>query len=499
MTRLTQPGGPQLIAYADRLGGSIDSLRVLLEGPLTGVFSGVHLLPFFTPYDGADAGFDPRDHSTVDPRLGTWADVRALGAGHVVVADVIVNHMSVDSAQFEDVRRRGRQSLFLPMFLTFASVFPKGASESELARIYRPRPGLPFTTVVAGDERRLFWTTFTPSQIDINLRQPAAWDYITSVIDVLVGAGVSVLRLDAIGYVGKEAGTDCFMTESAVRCIGTLSEYAHARGASVLVEVHGHFSNQVSLAEQVDYVYDFALPPLLLHALTTGDLGPLADWVGIRPSNAMTVLDTHDGIGVIDVAPHDGRPGLLTAAQIDALVEGIHLRSGGSSRLATGEAASNLDTYQVNCTFYDALGRDDARFLLARLIQLFLPGVPQVYYVGLLAGTNDVALLGATGVGRDINRHCYSSDEIEPALARPLVQAQMEALRFRRDHPAFLGHFSASFAGSRGELTWRNAQSAATLRFDALAGRFEMSACSGESTRVLVTDKSLSPDRVQAV
>src|SRR5207344_2948353 len=130
----------------------------------------------------------------------------------------------------------------------------------------------------------------------------------------------------------------------------------------------------VEIAQRVDQVYDFALPPLILHALTSADPEPLLAWMKIRPRNAVTVLDTHDGIGVIDVgadAQDRARPGLLTPAQIDRLVTTIHDNSGGTSRLATGAAASNVDLYQVNCTFYDALGRDDQRYLLARALQFW--------------------------------------------------------------------------------------------------------------------------------
>ncbi|MET1062647.1 MAG: sucrose phosphorylase, partial [Aeromicrobium sp.] len=434
--------GPQLIAYADRLGGTISGLADLLDGPLAGAFGGVHVLPFFTPYDGVDAGFDPRDHTVVDPRLGSWDDVRRLAVGRTVMADVIVNHVSAQSAQFLDVRENGEASEWAPMFLTLSSVFPDGATEADLARIYRPRPGLPFTAMQLGAHRRLVWTTFTPDQVDIDLRTVEAWDYLQSVVDTLTAGGVSQLRLDAVGYTGKEAGTDCFMTPSTDQYTARVVRQAHARGASVLVEVHGHHTQQMEIARKVDYVYDFALPPLVLHALTAGDLAPLHHWLTIRPSNAVTVLDTHDGIGIVDVGPSDlraGEPGLLTPEQIDALVEAIHTNSSGTSRLATGAAASNLDLYQVNCTFYDALARDDARYVLARLIQLFVPGIPQVYYVGLFAGTNDVELLERTGVGRDVNRHHYTSDEIEHDLSRPAVRAQLGALRVRTAHPAFEG------------------------------------------------------------
>ena len=174
-------------------------------------------------------------------------------------------------------------------------------------------------------------------------------------------------------------------------------------------------------------MYDFALPPLVLHTLYTRDAGALIRWSELRPRNAVTVLDTHDGIGVLDVGGegqgHDA-PGLLPPDDIERLVEMIHERSRGQSRIATGVAARNLDLYQVNCTFYDALGRRDEEYLIARAIQCFVPGVPQIYYVGLLAGVNDVELLHRTRVGRDINRHYYTRAEVLEHLDRPVSAAQ---------------------------------------------------------------------------
>lgn len=481
--------GPQLITYADRLAGDLSGVSALLDGPLDGAFTGVHLLPFFTPFDGADAGFDPRDHATVDPRLGSWDDVRVLAQRRTVMADLIVNHVSAESAQFADVRARGEASPWAPMFLTLGSVFPDGATEEDLARIYRPRPGLPFTAMTLGDRRRLVWTTFTPDQIDIDLRSSQAWEYLDDVVDALTSGGVRMLRLDAVGYSGKEAGTDCFMTPATDAYTERIVARAHERGAEVLVEVHGHHTQQIEIARKVDYVYDFALPPLVLHALTAADLAPLDHWLQIRPANAITVLDTHDGIGIVDVGPSDlkpGEPGLLTPDQIDALVEAIHDGSRGTSRQATGAAASNLDLYQVNCTFYDALGQDDDRYLLARLLQLFVPGIPQVYYVGLLAGANDMTLLASTGVGRDVNRHHYTAADIDDALARPVVRAQLEALRLRAEHPAFSGDFTWTVDGSRAELVWANGTDRAALSLDAADASFQVVASQGNEARVVL-------------
>jgi sucrose phosphorylase len=210
--------------------------------------------------------------------------------------------------------------------------------------------------------------------------------------------------------------------------------------------VHAYYGRQIEIASHVDWVYDFALPPLVLHAFAFGTAEYLKDWIRIRPNNAVTVLDTHDGIGIVDIGAdpgnRSGHPGLVPPEQIDALVEHIHAASGGQSRLATGVAASNLDLYQVNCTFFDAMARDERRYLLARAIQFFLPGIPQVYYVGLLAGHNDLQLLESTGVGRDINRHYYGRTELEAQLTRPVVKDLISLIRLRNDHQAFSGEFS---------------------------------------------------------
>lgn len=464
----------QLITYVDRLsGGGLRELEALIAGRLGGVFGGAHLLPFFDPIDGADAGFDPSDHTEVDARLGTWDDVQSLGAWVELVADLIVNHASSRSPQFLDFAANGAQSPYAGMFLTYDRVFPKGATEAELLAIYRPRPSLPFTlTTLASGEKRMLWTTFTPQQVDLDVQDPQTDAYLASIMQRFAASGIRMIRLDAAGYAIKKAGTSCFMIPETFAFIAGLTARAHALDMEVLVEIHSHYLKQIDIAKQVDWVYDFALPPLILHALMAGDAAPLTRWLAISPRNAVTVLDTHDGIGVIDVgADADGTPGLLPPDAIDRLVEAIHANSGGESRQATGAAASNLDLYQVNCTFYDALGRDDDAYLVARALQLFAPGIPQVYYVGLLAGSNDMELLARSQAGRDINRHYYTLDEIDAALARPVVQRQMELIRFRNGHPAFGGEVRVATTDTdRLDIMWTSGPHRAELRVD-LSGR----------------------------
>lgn len=433
---------PQLIAYGDRLAGDLPGLRDLLTGALAGAFGGVHVLPFYVPIDGSDAGFDPVDHSCVDPRLGTWSDVAELGTAVDVMADLIVNHVSIDSAQFTDWRLHGDDSVHRSLFLSPVEVFGgRMPTAEERAVIYRPRPTPPFHDVEFADgSTHTVWSTFTHEQIDIDVEHEAGWEYLVGILDRFCEANVGLVRLDAVGYAIKRAGTACFMIPETYAFIDRLAGAARERGMDVLVEVHGYHQDQIDVARRVDHVYDFALPPLAIDALTTGDDEPLRAWIAIRPDNAINVLDTHDGIGVIDVGVDQrdrSRPGLLSPERIHDLVEGIHERSNGDSRRATGPAASNLDLYQVNCSFYDALGRDDARYLAARMIQLMLPGVPQIYYVGLLAGSNDMELLAASGVGRDVNRHHYTAAEIGVALERPVVRELLAMLRWRATDPAF--------------------------------------------------------------
>jgi sucrose phosphorylase len=397
--------------------------------------------------DGSDAGFDPVDHTQVDSRLGTWDDVLALGENLEMMSDLIVNHVSSQSPQFQDFIQHGEESAYAEMFLTYNGVFSGGADESDLLQIYRPRPGLPFTKfILANGEQRLLWTTFTGEQIDIDVRSAQGASYLRKILTQFQSAGIDIIRLDAAGYAIKKAGTSCFMIPETFCIIAELAEDAHALGIEVLVEIHSHYLEQIEIARRVDWVYDFALPPLILHTLYTRNARALKQWLGISPRNAITVLDTHDGIGVIDVGsdPTDrnGRPGLLSPQEIDSLVDTIHLRSNSESRQATGGAASNLDLYQVNCTFYDALGRNDNEYLIARAMQFFAPGVPQVYYVGLLAGSNDMKLLDRTNVGRDINRHYYRSGEVAEELARPVVQGLLHLIRIRNEHRAFGGAFT---------------------------------------------------------
>lgn len=363
----------------------------------------------------------------------------------------------------------GEDSEYYPMFLTMSSVFPDGATEEELAGIYRPRPGLPFTHYSFAGKTRLVWVTFTPQQVDIDTDSAKGWEYLMSIFDQMSKSHVKYIRLDAVGYGAKEAGTSCFMTPKTFELISRLREEGAKRGLEILIEVHSYYKKQVEIAAKVDRVYDFALPPLLLHSLFTGKVDALAHWTEIRPNNAVTVLDTHDGIGVIDIGSDQldrSLKGLVPDADVDNMVETIAKNTHGESKAATGAAASNLDLYQANSTYYSALGCNDQHYIAARAVQFFLPGVPQVYYVGALAGENDMELLKRTNVGRDINRHYYTTSEIDKNLERPVVRALNALARFRNELPAFDGDFSYSVGNDESiAFSWNGFGSSATLTF----------------------------------
>ena len=466
----------QLITYIDRLGcKSITELNSLFRNELKGLFGGLHILPFYYPIDGEDAGFDPIDHNLIDPRLGDWDDLYELSEEVDIMADLIVNHVSAKSVQFQDYIQKGKESKYASLFLTYDTVFPNGATEADLLTIYRPRPNLPFTMIKLKDgSTKLICTTFTSNQIDIDVKSAIGIQYLEGILDTFQKGGVKMIRLDAAGYAIKQQGTSCFMIDETYEFIDQLTEKAKAKGIEVLVEIHSYYKTQIEIAKRVDYVYDFALPVLVLDTLFNKNSSSLKKWLEVSPRNAITVLDTHDGIGIVDVAAEGEKPGLIDGAILSKIVDQMHINSDGNSLKATGAAASNLDLYQVNCTYFDALGRDENAYLMARAIQFFVPGIPQVYYVGLFAGENDMELLEKTNVGRDINRHYFTKDEINEHLKRPLINDLAELMFLRNNHKAFNGNFNLVATEEHIlNIKWINNNHIAELFIDLIAMKME--------------------------
>lgn len=187
----------------------------------------------------------------------------------------------------------------------------------------------------------------------------------------------------------------------------------------------------MKIADHDYFVYDFALPMVVLYSLYSGKSNRLANWLQMSPMKQFTTLDTHDGIGVVDARD------LLTDEELDYTSNKLYEVGANVKRIYSSEKYNNLDIYQINSTYYSALGNDDASYLLSRVLQCFAPGIPQVYYVGLLAGENDIELLESSKEGRNINRHYYTLEEIDREVERPVVKKLINLLRFRNTSKAF--------------------------------------------------------------
>ncbi|HEY5628406.1 MAG TPA: hypothetical protein VIR16_02755, partial [Candidatus Limnocylindrales bacterium] len=285
--------------------------------------------------------------------------------------------------------------------------------------------------------------------------------------------GVAVLRLDAVGYVVKRAGTNCFMVEPEIwEVLDWMRATADSLGMAVLPEVHDRYATHEKLAARGFLTYDFALPALLLHTSETGDLTRLAAHLARSPRAQITMLDCHDGIPLLP-----DLEGFLSDDEMRALANLAVRRGGNINRLlAKGRAAGAVDAHQLNLTYYSAVGEDDERYLAVRAIQLFARGTPQVYYVGLLAGSNDLATVARTGEGRSINRHDYAPDEIERALERPVVRQLLDLIRLRNTHPAFDGDLEVRADGGRLRMRWASGADACELTVDPRSGAHLVSA-----------------------
>jgi sucrose phosphorylase len=247
----------------------------------------------------------------------------------------------------------------------------------------------------------------------------------------------------------------------------------------LLPEVHDHYSTQSKLAEQGYWVYDFVLPALILHTFFNQTGAKIREHLKICPRKQVTMLDCHDGIPV-----QPDLNDILTIEESKQVVDVCLQRGANLNRLLSSDkSVDGFDAHQINCTYYAALDCDDDAYLAARAIQFFAPGVPQVYYVGLLAGENDYDGVMRTGEGRAINRSNYSVTEVEAALQKPVVQRLLKLIRFRNDHPAFGGELEVPDSGnSELRLEWRNGSQSCCLRVDlqTMQSTIEFTTPSGE-------------------
>lgn len=242
----------------------------------------------------------------------------------------------------------------------------------------------------------------------------------------------SLIRLDAFAYAIKKLNTNDFFVEPEIwELLDQVKNDLKGTDVKILPEIHEHYTMPMKVAKHGYYIYDFALPIVLLYSLYSGKSDRLAAWLRKCPMKQFTTLDTHDGIGVVDAKD------VLTDDELEYTTNELYKVGANVSRKYSSAEYHNLDIYQINTTYYSALGNDDKKYFLARLLQVFAPGIPQIYYVGLLAGKNDLKLLEETKEGRNINRHYYSKEEIAKEVKRPVVQSLIKLLRFRNEEAAF--------------------------------------------------------------
>ncbi|MGE3104691.1 MAG: sucrose phosphorylase [Lysobacterales bacterium] len=450
----------QLIAYPDRLGENLADLNEFLGTYGHGRIGGVHVLP---PYpSNADGGFSPLTHKEIDPRYGSWADLERLAANFDLCLDLMINHISDESAEFKDFLQHGYASDCADLFVHVDQLGE--ISPDDLAKIHIRKEKEPFRDVVFADgsEGRV-WCTFTERQIDLNYNSPKTYALMEDYIRFLVARGVKLFRLDAFGYTTKKIGSSCFLVEPDVYDIlKWIDAVAREHGAETLPEVHDHASYQYAIALHGMHPYGFALAPLLLYSLLDANSSYLKQWLRMCPRNQLTVLDTHDGICIPDVE------GVLPKPEIQAVIDNVSARSADPILRRSAAAVHTVGAiYQLTCTYYDALKRNDDAYICARAIQFFAPGIPQVYYVGLLAGQNDHELMEHSGELRDINRHRYSKQEIAEAVQQPVVRRLFKLMEFRNSYPAFAGVFHLQYSNENSvAMCWRHGESTCELFVD---------------------------------
>ncbi len=360
--------------------------------------------------------------------------MEALGEDYYLMFDFMINHISRESKFFQDFKKNHEQSPYKEMFIRIHEFFPENRpTQEDIDLIYKRKDKAPFQTVEFADgTTEEVWNTFGEEQIDLDVTKEVVKEFIRETIKDMANHGCSLIRLDAFAYAIKKLDTNDFFVEPDIwELLDEVRQEAAKYDVELLPEIHEHYSIQMKIANHDYYIYDFALPMVTLYSLYSGKSERLANWLKMSPMKQFTTLDTHDGIGVVDARD------LLTDEELDYTSEELYKVGANVKKVYSSANYNNLDIYQINSTYYSALGDNDRSYLLARAIQVFAPGIPQIYYVGLLAGKNDIELLEATKEGRNINRHYYDLAEIEEEVQRPVIQQLFALLKFRNESAAF--------------------------------------------------------------
>ncbi|QBM16419.1 glucosylglycerate phosphorylase [Marinobacter sp. JH2] len=436
-----------LITYADTVQcpdeKPLETLKRFLDGYLKDVVTAVHILPFF-PYS-SDDGFAVMDYLAVNESHGCWGDVEAIAGDYKLMADLVINHMSVRSRWFENFRKRVGPG---------KDYFVEGNPKDDLSQVVRPRTSPLLNPVQTDDGVRYVWCTFSEDQADLNFANPEVLIEFAGIIRNYLERGVIIFRLDAVAFLWKEPGTPCIhlqQTHELVKILRLLIEH-HTPDAVVITETNvpnrenlTYFGN----ANEAHAIYNFSLPPLLINTLVTGNCRHLKTWLMSMPpaqlgTTYLNFIASHDGIGL---RPTDG---LLEEEEKQRLINTLESFGGRVSYRRTADGRNQ--PYELNIALWDALkgtaegGADHwqlQRFLCAHTVMLALEGIPAFYIHSVLATGNDYERVEHTGRLRSINRGQCQLDELEAILADPLsheskVYRELRRLiDIRRAQPAF--------------------------------------------------------------
>ena len=490
--------GPMLNAYPDSLGGTLsDAVAFLQEKEVKGAFSSFYILPSLFNTD-LDRGFSVIDYG-INGVIAKEQDLEALQSmGIDLKLDFILNHLSVQSPQFQDLVEKGDASAYKDFFIDW-NKFWEGCGDLDEEGVLVPRqeyikdmffrkPGLPVLVVEFADgTKRPYWNTFYQQvdvdetgkkhylgQMDLNIKSPLVLDFYQQTLKALAGYGAKIVRLDAFAYAPKEVGAKNFLNDPGTwDFLQQITDMAQPYGVALLPEIHASYEEGTYkiIAQKGYMVYDFFLPGLVLDAFEQKSGEKLAAWANeILQSGMKTVnmLGCHDGIPVLDLK------GLLPEERIQSLIDTLVKRGGFVKDL---HGAKNV-YYQVNATYYSALGEDDRRMLLARALQLFMPGKPQVWYLDLFAGKNDYAAMERAGAGghKEINRTNLSKEAMAAALEKLVVQRQLELLKLRADCPVFQegAAITVKAEGSTLTMAWEKGGQIAALKADLADASFTL-------------------------
>jgi sucrose phosphorylase len=418
-----------LITYGDLLLGEGESplitLHKLVNAYNPGSLNTIHILPFF-PYS-SDRGFSIKDFSSVDPRLGTWEDIRKMSSQYQLMFDGVLNHASSESKMFKEFLS-GHQ-FYRDFFIAYKS--PDDLTPDQRSKIFRPRTSDILTRFQTIDGPRYVWTTFSEDQIDLNFRNPAVLTRVVEGLLFYVRQGANIIRLDAVTYVWAEPGTECVhlpQTHEVVKLLRDVMDTV-APGVALVTETNVPHEDNISYFgngyDEAHMVYNFALPPLVLYTFYRGDVTELSKWAENvkEPSKAATffnMLDTHDGIGLMGVK------GILPKEDIDFIVQSVKEHGALISYKMTEDRTE--EPYEMNSTWWSAINGDDCdediafqvkRYIASRSIALVLQGVPATYIHGAVGTPNDHNLAKKTGVNRDVNRGPIDSRVFAEALKDP--------------------------------------------------------------------------------